>query len=83
MTIQQQIDNAREHLQGGREAIDASQPGRESFVDYSYRALMSAAIRSSVSSRSLHQYYKALDEDGYELLDQFNPTVDDIVKTEK
>tara|TARA_R110000824_G_scaffold79077_5_gene199376 strand:- start:2798 stop:3007 length:210 start_codon:yes stop_codon:yes gene_type:complete len=69
MTIQQQIDNAREHLQAENE--------------YSYKALMSAAIRSSVSSRSLHQYYKALDEDGYELLDQFNPTVDDIVKTEK
>ena len=68
MTIQQQIDNAREHLINGN--------------DYSYRAQMSAAIRASISSRSLNQYYKALEGDGFELLDQFNPTVDDIVRSE-
>ena len=68
MTIQQQIDSAREHLANGN--------------DYSYRAQMSAAIRASISSRSLNQYYKALEEDGFELLDQFNPTADDIVPTD-
>ena len=68
MTIQQQIDSAREHLANGN--------------DYSYKALMSAAIRAAISSRSLNQYYKALEDDGFELLDQFNPTADDIVPTD-
>jgi hypothetical protein len=68
MTIQQQIDSAREHLANGN--------------DYSYRAQMSAAIRASISSRSLNQYYKALEEDGFELLNQFNPVVEDIVQVE-
>ena len=68
MTIQQQIDNAREHLASGN--------------DYSYRAQMSAAIRATVSSRSLNQYYSAIEEDGFELLNQFAPVADDIVVKE-
>lgn len=87
MTIQQQIDNAREHLQGIPPRSWPVNAYSELLVEgenvYSYKALMSAAIRASLSSRSLNQYYKALEEDGFELLDQFNPTVDDIVKTEK
>ena len=68
MTIQQQIDSAREHLANGN--------------DYSYRAQMSAAIRASISSRSLNQYYSAIEEDGFELLNQFTPVADDIVVKE-
>tara|TARA_R100000306_G_C4253230_1_gene81488 strand:- start:205 stop:396 length:192 start_codon:yes stop_codon:yes gene_type:complete len=60
MTIQQQIDNAREHLQRAA-AVDN---------EYSYKALMSAAIRAALSNRALNQYYKALEEDGYELLER-------------
>lgn len=64
MTVKQQIAQARQHLAIGN--------------DYSYRALMSASIRSAMSSQSANQYYKACAEDGFDVLNLENPTPSDI-----
>tara|TARA_R100000306_G_C4267608_1_gene88486 strand:+ start:85 stop:402 length:318 start_codon:yes stop_codon:yes gene_type:complete len=88
MTIQQQIDNAREHLRGSKWKVRPSgEPITAEDIEfevYSYKALMSAAIRSSVSSRSLNQYYKALKDDGFVVLDNKKcPVAGDIATLEE
>ena len=73
MTIQQQIDNAREHLQGIPPRSWPVNAYSELLVEgenvYSYKALMSAAIRGALSSRALNQFHKALKDDGFVVLD--------------
>jgi hypothetical protein len=73
MTIQQQIDNAREHLRGSKWKVRPSgEPITAEDIElevYSYKALMSAAIRAALSSRALNQFHKALKEDGFIVLD--------------
>ena len=70
MTIQQQIDNAREHLTNGN--------------DYGHKAQMSAAIRSAKSSRALNRFHAAIKEDGLVVLDNKPcPLAGDIVTVEE
>jgi len=75
MTIQQQIDNAREHLDRGDE---------NDFNDYGYKAIMSAAIRSAKSTRALNRFRAAIKEDGMVILDNKTcPLAGDIVTVEE
>lgn len=66
MTTAQSITLSRKHLAVGNE--------------HSYKALMSADIRCSLSTRKKNAILQAIKEDGYTCTDTDCPTTDDIKK---
>ena len=67
MTVAKRIAHSRKHLTVGNE--------------YSYKALMAADLRASMSTQTTNKIIAALKEDGFEIVETGCPLEDSIYPT--